>query len=94
MATSFYDKHLPDYGALDDKTGQWRGFRFGVRENDGGIGIDMGPIGDNVDDPTYYRAFLNVAEAEELVAAFQEAIERARSKTRGQPTHPRRAKDV
>jgi hypothetical protein len=94
MASNFYDKHLPDYGDLDNTTGKCPGFRFGVRENDGGVGIDMGPINDDYDGDTFYRAFLNVQEAEEFVSSFQQAIERARQKTEGKLSHPRRIKDI
>jgi len=91
MASNIYDKNLPDYGDLDNETGERPGFTFGVRENDGGIGIYMGPVGDNFDGDTFYSAFLNPDEADELVAAFKEAIERARLK-QGLP-HRRRIKD-
>lgn len=94
MASNFYDKNLPDYGDLDNGTGTCPGFRFGVRENDGGIGIDMGPVKDNVDGDTFYRGFLNVEEAEELVAAFQRAIERARPKLQRGLPHKRRVTDA
>jgi hypothetical protein len=93
MASNFYDKHLPDYGDLDNDTGECPGFRFGIRENDGGIGIDMGPVNDNIDGDTFYRAFLNVEEAEEFVSALKRAIERARPKIKGTLSHPRRVKD-
>ena len=94
MASNFYDKHLPDYEDLDNTTKNHPGYQFGVRENDGGIGIYMGPVNDDFDGDTFYRAFLNVAEAEEFVASFQRAIERARPKTEGRRSHPRRIKDV
>jgi len=94
MASNFYDYHLPDYCDLDNKTGQCPGFRFGIRENDGGIGIDMGPVKDDVDSDTFYRAFFNVQEAEELVTALREAIQRARQKTRGNHSHPGRIKEI
>ncbi len=87
MASNFYDKRIPDYGDLDNKTKTCPGFRFGVRENDGGIGIYMGPANDDVDDDTYYKGFLNLREAEELVEAFEEAIERARPKNKGKLAH-------
>lgn len=80
MATNFYDRHLPDYGDLDNDTTNCPGFRFGVRENDGGIGIYMGPVNDDFDGDTFWRAFLNVEEATELVNALQLAIERSRPK--------------
>ena len=54
MASKFYDKHLPDYCDLDNKTRNCPGFRLGVCENDGGIKIDMGPITDDVDGKTFY----------------------------------------
>ena len=89
MASNFYDKNLPDYGDLDNDTKNHPGFTFGVRENDGGIGIYMGPVTDNPDGDSFYGAFLNPEEAEELVAAFRQAIQRARSK-KGGLSHPRR----
>ena len=70
MASNFYDKHLPDYEDLDNTTKNHPGYQFGVRENDGGIGIYMGPVNDDFDGDTFYRAFLNVAEAEELSNAL------------------------
>ena len=91
MASNFYDKHLPDYGDLDNATQNHPGFTFGIRENDAGVGIYMGPVADDFDGNSYYRAFLNPEEAEELVAALQEAIRRARSQQRG-PGHPRRVR--
>jgi hypothetical protein len=94
MATSFYDKHLPDYCDLDNETKTSPGFRFGIRENDGGIAIDMGPINDNIDGDTFHRGFLNVQEAEELVIALEQAIDRARPKTMVGKPHPRRVKDT
>lgn len=94
MASNYYDKHLPDYGDLDNRTGNCPGFRLGVRENDGGIGIDMGPVADSVDADSYHRAFLNVPEAQELAAALQKAINCARSKSPGSVAHPSRARDI
>jgi len=94
MASYFYDKHLPNYGDLNNTTGKCPGFRFGVRENDGGVGIYMGPINDNFDGDTFYRAFLNVQEAEEFVSSFQQAIKCARPKTEGKTSHPRRIKEI
>jgi len=35
-----------------------------------------------------------VQEAEEFVSSFQQAIERARQKTEGKLSHPRRIKDI
>jgi hypothetical protein len=89
MASNFYDKHLPDYGDLDNQTGNCPGFAFGVRENDGGIGLYVGPIADGFDGDTFYRAFLNPDEADELAYALKQAIERARSKG---GSHPLRVK--
>lgn len=94
MASNFYDKHLPDYCDLDNKTRNCPGFRLGVCENDGGIKIDMGPITDDVDGKTFYRAFLNVQEAEEIVLAFQQAIDRAHSKSKKGNAHPTRVKGL
>ncbi len=34
-----YNKHLPDYGNLDNETGSAPEYLFGIRENDGGVGI-------------------------------------------------------
>ncbi len=48
----------------------------------------MGPVKDDLDENTFYGAFQNVAEAEELVAVFQKAIERAHLKTEGRPLFP------
>ncbi len=92
MASNFYDKDLPDYGDLDNQTGHCPGYKLGVRENDGGIGIYMGPVNDDPDGDSFYSAFLNMDEAEELVAAFQEAIDRARPKNKNGLAHPRRVK--
>jgi hypothetical protein len=63
-----------------------------VRENDGGIGLDMGPICKDVDGADYYRAFLNVYEASDLVRSLQAAIKRAQSKS-GRLPHPDRIMD-
>ena len=90
MASIFYDKHLPDYGDLDNKTGTRPGFRFGIRENDGGIGIFMGPINDDPDSDRYYNGFLNVNEAEDLMNCLQDAINRATPKNRNRLLHRNR----
>jgi len=91
MASNFYDRILPDYGDLDNETGRCPGFTLGVRENDGGIGLYMGPSKEDPDHGSYYNAFLNPAEAEELVSALQQAISRARTK-KGGLAHPRRVR--
>jgi len=94
MASNFYDEHLPDYCDLDNTTDSCPGFRFSICENDGGIGIDMGPITDDIDGKTFYRAFLTVAETEELVTSFQNAIDRARNKDTLGNTHRKRVQTV
>lgn len=94
MASNFYDKHLPDYGDLDNVTETAPGFRFGIRENDGAIGIYMGPITDDLDGDSYYRAFLNLNEARELLWCLQEAIDRAATKNAARLAHKNRVKDA
>jgi hypothetical protein len=89
MASQFYDKHLPDYGDLDNGTGKCPGFTFGVLENDGGVGLYMGLVDEDYDGTTFYRAFLNVGEAEKLKDALEEAIERAKGKALGVPHRDR-----
>ncbi|MGD1046913.1 MAG: hypothetical protein ABR936_16535 [Bacteroidota bacterium] len=94
MASLFYSKHLPDYGDLDNSTGTCPGYLFLIRENDGGIGISMGPINEDPDGDTHYGAFLNLEEAKELVRGFQEAIRRAEPKNIGKIIHENRVKDA
>ena len=94
MASIIYDKIVPDYRDLDNRTGNNPGFNFAVRENDGGVGLHIVPVNDQLDGDTSYNGFLNPDEAEELVFALQQAITRARSKSgRGVP-HPNRARDA
>jgi ArsR family metal-binding transcriptional regulator len=94
MASNFYDKHLPDYVDLDNVTKTAPGYRFGIRENDGGIGVYMGPISDNPDGKTFYSAFLNVNEAKELLSSLQEAIDRAEPKNTRRILHRNRVKEA
>lgn len=51
-------------------------------------GIHMGPAGSDYDGIGWYRGFLNVEEAKDLVASLSKAIERAETKS-GRP-HPNR----
>lgn len=94
MASLFYSKHLPDYGDLDNKTGQCHGYLFLIRENDGGIGISMGPINDDPDGETHYAAFLNIDEAQEMLDSLQGAINSAAPKNAKGLLHKNRAIDV
>jgi hypothetical protein len=59
-----------------DVPGQRHPLRRGRQAHDGGVGLYMGPIGDDPDDDTYYSVFLNVEEASELVRSLEQAIGR------------------
>ena len=93
MASLFYNKRFPDYGDLDNDTKGRPGYSFVILENDGGIGVHMGPVKDDYDGETFYRGFLNVSEAEELRDSLDEAISRAKGKTGPGRPHPNRVTD-
>lgn len=93
MATNFYHFILPDYRDADNKTGQCPGYFFGVRENDGGVGLYMYPANTPGDDEREYGVFLNIDEARTLLSALQEAIDRAAPKNTGKTIHPPRVRE-
>lgn len=80
MGSKFYGKLLPDYGDLDNVTGNAPGYRVYIIENDGGISLQM--VHADKDPVTEMGAavFLNVNEAHELARYLQEAIVRAETK--------------
>jgi hypothetical protein len=80
MSSIFYSKRLPDYGDLDNDTGQRPGYRVYILENDGGIALQMihaskGPVTEEGS-----AVFFNVDEAQEMLEKLGEAIKRARLK--------------
>jgi hypothetical protein len=79
--TIFYSKLLPDYGDLDNDTGQRPGYRVYIREREGGIGLQM--VHANRDPITEEGSavFLNVDEAQEMLQDLEEAIKRARTRS-------------
>lgn len=80
MASKFFGMLLPDYGDIDNTTGNAPGYRVYILENDGGVAIEMVPA---TMDPTTTRGaavFLNVDEANDMLHSLQEAVERAREK--------------
>jgi hypothetical protein len=87
MAMNFYHHTLPDYRDLDNQTGQCPGFFFGVRENEGGIGLYMYPANTSGDDEREYAVFLNIDEARYLLDALQRAIDRAAPKNKPRTIH-------
>ena len=93
MASNFYHYILPDYGDLDNDTGECPGYVFGIRENDGGIGLYMYPANTPGDNEQEYTVFLNVKEAKELMSSLQRAIDRADSKLDGNKGHKDRVKE-
>jgi len=92
MASSFYHYVLPDYGDLDNVTKDCPGFVFGVRENDGGIGLYMYPADTPGDNDQEYAAFLNIDEAKNLMSALEKAIDRAAPKNVGRTIHKPRVR--
>ena len=93
MASNFYHYILPDYRDFDNNTGNHPGFVFGVRENDGGIGLYMYPANTPGDNEQEYSVFLNVKEAKELMDSLKQAIDRANSKFDGKKGHKDRIKE-
>ncbi len=85
-----YDEILPDYGDLDNQTGSCPGHRVAISEKDGGINIELEPLGQKTN--TIYGAFMNIEEAREFSTALQESIKRAAYKNKDRIVHPRRAK--
>ena len=92
MASNFYHYILPDYGDLDNDTGRCPGYFFGIRENDGGIGLYMYPADAPGDNEQEYAAFLNIEEARELLCALQQAIDRASPKNMEKTIHKARVR--
>lgn len=80
MSSIFYSKLLPDYTDIDNKIRNRPGYRVYIRENDGGICLEM--IHANRDRVTEEGSavFLNVDEAQEMLQALEAAIARARPK--------------
>ena len=104
MASNFYSRIHADYEDLDNDTGLRRGFLFEIKENDGGVGICLYPDGylsktlpKELSEAGVGRAqvFMTGAEARELLAGLEEAIERAELKVRGSngEGHPPRSRE-
>lgn len=97
MASYFYDKHVPDYRDIDNKTGKAPGFRISICENDCGIGLSMEPFkkttGIAIDPKAQYSGWFNIKEARELLSGLQQAIDRAISKNDGEDLHEDRVQD-
>lgn len=105
MASNFYSRIHADYEDLDNGTGDRPGFLFEIKEQDGGVGICLYPAGDPLSkklpkaltDEGVGRAqvFMTGAEARELLAGLEEAIERAESKVSnsGGKGHPARSRE-
>ena len=92
MASNFYHYQLPDYGDLDNETAQCPGYVFGIRENDGGVGLYMYPAGTPGDNEQEYSAFLNIDEARALLSGLQGAIDRAAPKNERGTIHKARVR--
>jgi len=90
MASIMYGKLLPDYGDLDNGSGDCPGYRLYILENDGGIALELMNANEESSTGKANSVFLNVSEAEELIEGIQEAINRAKSKN---ANHENRAKD-
>lgn len=92
MGASFsYEQVLPDYGDLDNKTGNCPGHRVTIAERDGGVWIEFEPL--KLEKGTVFGAFMNIEEAKEFSDALKESIVRADFKNQKRIVHPRRAKD-
>lgn len=85
-----YDMILPDYGDLDNQTGNCPGRRVAISEKDGGINIEFEP--QELEDNTIFGVFMNIQEAKEFCISLQESIKRAEYKNAKRIVHPRRAK--
>jgi hypothetical protein len=85
-----YDQVLPDYGDINNDTGDCPGYRVAVSEVDAGVVLEMEML--RPADGSLIGAFFNIEEANELVVALQESIARAERKDQGQRLHPRRVK--
>lgn len=80
MASPIYDRTANDY------RGSTRGVRVLVRENDGAIGIEVSPEGENPDTSKLtLAAMFNTSDAEELRDALTKAIARAEPKGASHP---------
>ena len=105
MASNFYSRIHADYEDLDNDTGHRPGFLFEIKENDGGVGICLYPAGEplskklpkELSEAGIGRAqiFMTGAEARELLARLQEAIERAEFKVSNSDGkgHPSRSRE-
>jgi hypothetical protein len=80
MTSPFYGKLLPDYTDLDNESGQTPGYRVYIRENDGGIGLEMMHASKDPVTGEGSAVFPNVDEAQEMLQALEAAIARARAK--------------
>ena len=85
MASKMYGKLLPNYGDLDNSTGNAPGYRVFVLENDGGVSLQMVHADDDPVTSPGYSVFLNVNEARDLLSGLQEAIDRAEPKNASRP---------
>jgi len=92
MGASFsYDQVLPDYGDLDNQTGNCPGHRVAIAEKDGGVWIEFNPIALGQD--KVFGAYMNIEEVKEFAESLQESINRADIKNKNKLCHPRRAKN-
>lgn len=90
MANYFYEQVAPDAKDVENTSGERPGHLLQAVENKGGVEIWIYPSyrlrpaapGDGV--------FLNMEEAEEYIAALQQALEKARNEG---ITHPNRVRD-
>lgn len=80
MGSTIYANLLPDYGDLDNVTGNAPGYRVYIIENDGGISLQMIHAKDDPITTQGSAIFMNVHEAKELLQSLQEAISRAEIK--------------
>ena len=80
MASIMYSKLLPDYGDLDNASKTAPGYRVYIRENDGGIGLELFHANENLSTGQGSSVFLNLKEARELIKGIEKAIERAEPK--------------
>ena len=80
MASVFYSKWLPDFSDLDNRSDRAPGYCVYIREDDGGVGLEIMHPSESQTIGTGFAVFLNVDEAEEMLRGLQEAIGWARSK--------------
>lgn len=83
MTSLMYKDQLPDWGDLENTTGDHPGYRLYVEENDGWVGVSLQPTDKNEGScEDAYTVALTIEKAEELIKGIQDAIARAK------PKHP------